>query len=898
MPYLSSLSPTAPVVAEVVSSLDSSSGHTLRLTMKAAGPSAVSNDTSHFLISIQDAGFTKPEKSFQISAAQLKAHFNDPENANSSLYEHNLEITDLSLEREGSAYAASIREHLVDNSQGPLISMSTFTKSGQPSAPVVSLLEKGVVAEGAGVNLGKFATVGIKLKVSVDGPNGGTALKRVYSKTTHQSAPGVYTSVDQPSMLLTEDDLATGYVVYNVDVPHSVKDSNHSTVVYVENVSGIDSEASDRILGNNDLRVAFALVSPVVSASTNSTSGVTVKLAPKFHEDNVAVKLSILARVAGGRANASYSSTDLMNAMAPTGDQLNKELEYEVKKVSNADGSAMVDLEPNTAYEFAAVLCGAAHSIPTISSNIPLYKLGVVSQSKNSNAVKGLKRASIAAINASLLNTNNLVVTKVADGDKYAGSLILSEIGYTPSMVPAGQSQLWTISSIVNDNKKKISRSLSSFETTPSSADLATLKALMVPASEMAKGATYELAVAEVLPFSATALAELPELKTQEGVHLHNGTHWVQLSNPKTVTFKDAISGSDIGKPNFVSLNAVKNLSSRNLLLKIDHSDMPEGLKINSLNIEVADSEAFDTSDAVFISTNPSGPAVKSLVVPVINGDAPEFLNVHLFPTLGSIVPVDLVNGKTYHVRVRYSAIQSGFTASKLSDDAATAYLTPLTSDDGALPAVAALTATPNVANKNITGSFVIPTAAGHTYLGATVRLHGDRITPGSELASQKLGATANKFSFGVASPQSSNYTVVVTPLFRKLSTLEEKAGSDNFANAKFPGQFKIVSLKVTKAPHGSNDVVNGQDIDGKSALKVTVKMADESVDNVEAIFVTIPHSVGNSLTLSRVGLTPEWEATFNSRPSIQYASFTPVVLAVATSVSGAGYDIQPRQKA
>lgn len=899
MPAVSSLSLTALPPAEVVFSSDSPSGLLLRMYMKGVGAAAVSADTSQFTLLIQDGEFKKAPHKVIITSGTLKTFFSELAGTTSSIYEQALEVSDLPYGSDGAIYAPSMREFFVDNTQGVILSLPTFTKSGKPSAPIVQLLDRGLLVPGTvAPNVGKVATTGVKVRVDLLGSTGGSDLKIVYASTTYQSGTGVYTTVDQTAVTLTDDDRSAGFLVFSYNVPNSIKDSSNSTVFYVENTAGMDSDPSERILCSNGLRVDFANDTPLVSASINSSSEITVKLAPNFYvEGDTSSKVSFLIRVAGGLATAPWFSTDSMNNAAPTGILLNQDSAYDIKKVSNAGGTAMVDIDANKVYELVAVMCAASDSLPAISANVPLYKLGVVSQSKNSNIVKGLKRASILAANASVMNTDNLVLTKLGPNEKVgAGSLVLSGLTYLPSTNPTGQAQMWDLSSTKDGVKKLITRSMSSFSTAASVTDLAAIKALTVPAADVAPSITYELSVTDVLPLSAAALLALPDLKGQDGVTYQSGTYWIKLDASKLLTFKDVIQASEVGKPSFISLNVVKSANYRTLLVNLEHPPMAEGLTLRQLIIDVADSEAFGSQDAVFISNIAAGPAVKSLTLPVNNGDAPEKVSLYTFATLGSTTPVDLSDGTKYNVKVGYVASQKGFSVTQASDESVQASLHPITSEDGVLTGVAALTATASAPNKSISGTFTVPAAvAGHTYLGCKVSLFASQIRAGSEIATISLGSTATSYAFSLYNLQENNYTVSVISQFRNIATLAGKEGSESYVFAKFPAKFKIFSSVILKAPYGTHDVLTGSAIDNKSALKINVTMYEESAPNVDIIIVTIPHSAGNSLTLARVGTTAVWSANFNAKEGIQYGTFMPVVVALATTVSGAGWDYAPR---
>jgi hypothetical protein len=895
---VSSLSTTVPPA--IVQSMDSESGLVLNMTMKAVGSAAVSADTSHIVLSIQDVEFRKPAKTVTITPSMLKSFFSEDLNSASSTYTEYIITTDLPFGPNGALYAFSAREHFTNGSQSAVISCPAFQKAGKPNPPSVTLLDKGTLVPGALLDVGKVATTGVKVKVDLTNGNGGSDLKKVYASTTHQSVAGTYTTVDQTAVNLTDDDRVNGFIVFTHDIPFSVKDSTSSTVFFVENTANIDSDPSELIRGSNGLRVEFNVSNPtpLLDASLGSTSEIKVTVAPNFYiEGDTAVKLSLLIRPLGGLTTAPWFSTDSMNLAAPTGTALNKETVYEIKKIANTAGIAMVDIDSNKVYEIVMVL--ATDNLPTISASVPIYKLGTISQSKNSNIVFGFQPAYILANNVSVLNTDSLVLTKVAPGSSGAGNLVLSGVTYTPSATPSGQSQLWELSSTNDSVKKLIARTLTSFSAITTAADLLTIKALVVPAAEVASSATYALTVTDVLPLSAAALAALPNLKTQKNVTLQSGTYWLALGSPKSSTFKDVIKASEVGKPVFASLNVVKySASTRSLLLKMEHLSMAEGLTIKTVYVDVADSDAFTSQDLVFVSNLAVGPAVKQLSLSVTNGDPLEYVNLYAFSALGGTTPMDLVDGKKYCARVTYAASQKGFSVTQTSDDFFETCLDPVSSDDGALPAVTGLTAVSNVTDKTVSGVFVVPSnPTGYTVSGIKVYLYGDKVQSGNEVASVTLGSSATTYSFRLTNPQDNNYTVVVVPLFKKTSSLEIKQGSENSILIKFPSKIKIVSLKITKAPHTSSDIISGSEIDGKSSMKVSVTMDDSCASNVDTIIVSMPSSTGNSLSLSRVSNTSVWATTFDAKTGIAYHLFVPSVFAFGTTASGAGWDYAPKNQ-
>jgi hypothetical protein len=870
------------------------------MAMKGAGAAAVADDLSSFTLSTQDVEFKTPSKQLIITSGTLKAYFALLANTTSATYEVDLPISSLSYGTEGAVYTSSLREYYTDTTQSAIISLNTLSKAGKPAAPLVELLDKGTLVTGtAAPNVGKVITNAIKVRVDLSGINGGSVLKSVYGSTTYQSGTATYVTVDQASIALTEEDLAAGFIVFTYNVPHALKDSNNATVIYLENSAGMDSDPSDKIMCSNALRVEFAVENPHVSASINSSSEITAKLAPNFYTEGAAsVKVSWLIRPAGGLATAGWFTTDSMNIAAPTGTVLNQESAYAVKKISNPGGTEVVDIEPNQVYELVAVLCAGPDSLPAISANVPLYKLGVVSQSKNSNIAKGYKCGFILTANASAMNTDNLVLTKVEPTAKEgAGNLALNGLVYTPSTNPTGQYQMWELSSTKDGVKKLIKRAVTNFTTAPSALDLATVKALTVPVAEVAQGVTYELKVTDVLSLSNAALLMLPSLKTQEITTLHAGTYWAALDLSKILKFKDTIVASEVGKPIFSSLTVVRTSATlRNVLLSMTHSKMAEGLKLKILVIELSKSEAFDSQDSVFISSSAAGPAVKKLQLTVVAGDAPEVLSLYTFAASGDTAPVDLSNNTKYFVKVTYAAVQTGFSVTQTSDQSVIATLDPVITEDGFFPAVSALTGIASAANKTISGTFALPTAvAGYAYLGCKVRLFLDYIEHGSEQSVQTLGPLATSYLFSISNPQEQNYTITVTPIYRNNSTLAFKDGSTNYITATFPKKIKIVSSEIRRAPYGANDVVNGSGIDNKLLLKLNVTMAEDSANNVDSVLVTIPHSGGGSLTLTRVGTTAVWSVSFNAKEGITYDIFTPIVIAIATTASGGGWDYAPK---
>jgi hypothetical protein len=585
-------------------------------------------------------------------------------------------------------------------------------------------------------------------------------------------------------------------------------DTTQTTHVILENQAGRNGPLSNVVVTSNDSRVVIAKDS-ILSVSYADADGVDVLLNRNFYQLSDPIKISVIARVAG---TSNYSTTNVINVDF---DPLEPLFAYNVSQIFIGDEPGiLVDLPVNIPYEFALV--AASENITATEILLEGKNSIVVSQSETSNSKKGQVFFSTPLTPLPLL-APDLTVDTVLAPDKMAGGIRVSGVKFTSSPYPANTKpyQSWTLTKFENGVATQLASDITQFSGDVT--DFTALKSFTVPKIAVNKAWSYELAVVEVYAIPPAMITCFPSITSQPNVMLVKNINYIPVGAVQKISFKDKVDPASIEAPDCVVVSVGRGVNDTEfLVLTINHADLSDKtLSISKLLIEVSTSDTFakpmwissvasdPTSDPTDASGNlvpDSSTAFKELAVEQDLKDPNEHVIVYIYQGATGDLQSEgqkLCPGAVYHVRVRYSVEQTGYSILTASSNYANANTEVLAGTSSfPLPGPASVSATADVINKTITGFFIVPSPIdipNGVVTGALIQLYGSDVK--NVLQEVRNGVNTmqqvnTNFSFSLKEIQSASYNIYVT-LYIKVGT-EQKTSTRSHTSVPFASRIKI----------------------------------------------------------------------------------------------------------
>jgi hypothetical protein len=874
----------------------------------------VSTDLEYleFFIHTVDSSAVKNVTTVCVGADQLNEFFSAPANSDANLFPRELLYEDLPFGDKGAAYSIYGIEHYSDGTQNDNFNIVKFTRTGPPGAPSLLLVNSGDLSNA--INQHSTGTVkGVKrtghqfnvlLRNVTDG---GSPFKRVYWSHMYE-ATGADSKVclqrNKGSREITAAEIKAGLIELKgsseVEFGLANVDTTQTTHVILENEAGRNGPISNIVVTSNDSRVVIAKDS-ILSVSYADADGVDVELNRNFYQLSDPIKISVIARVAG---TSNYSTTNVINVDFDPAEAL---FAYNVSQifalppvvvtgtgstaVTTQPSATLLDLPVNIPYEFALVAASddiAAALILSEGKNSL-----VVSQSETSNNKKGQAFFSTPLTPLPLL-APNLTVDTILAPDKMAGGIRVSGVTFTPSSYPenAKPHQSWTLSKVENGVATQLASDITQFS--GSVTDFTALKSFTVPKISVNKAWSYELAVVEVYAIPPAMITCFPSITSKPGVMLVKNINYIPVGAVQKISFKDKVDPATIEAPDCVVVSAGRGVNnSEFLVLTINHADLSDKtLSISKLLIEVSTSDTF--ANPMWISSVASDPedsssAFKELAVEQDPKDPNEHAIVYIYQDPAGAKQSEgqpLCPGAVYHVRVRYSVQQTGYSILTASSNYANANTEVLAGTSSfALPGPASVSATADVINKKITGFFIVPSPSdipNGVVTGALIQLYGSDVK--NVLQEVRNGVNTmqqvnTNFSFSLKEIQSASYNIYVT-LDIKVGT-ELKTSTRSHTSVPFASRIKISGYDIIRPPSTTRLSLNA--ITGQVGLRIRVTLTGD----VQHVLVAMPHANGQTLVLTQ-GLPNVWSANFSAMATPLL--FSPTILAIGL---GGDYDVE-----
>jgi hypothetical protein len=885
--------------------------------MKDPGVAAVNTDLEYleFFIHTVDSSAVKNVTTVCVGADELNVFFSVPANSQADVYPRELLYEDLPFGDKGAAYSIYCIEHFSDGTQkdeGAGFNIVKFTRTGPPGAPSLLLVNSGKLSTDTqeGTSVKGVKRTGHQFNVILQNvTDGGSPFKKIYwshmyeatgsdGKVCLQRKKGSreITAAEIKAGLIELKGPAVGVTAAEGDLVFGLAniDTTQTTHVILENEAGRNGAISNIVVTSNDSRVVIAKDS-ILSVSYAAADGVDVELNKNFYQRPDPIKISVIAKVAG---TSNYSTTNVINVVFDPNEPL---FAYNVSQIyvqppalpgtTTLPSKKLVDLPVNIPYEFALV----AASEDIIAAVILLEGRNsvAVSQSETSNSKKGQAFFSTPLTHLPLL-APDLTVNTVLAPDKMAGGIRVSGVTFTPSSYPenAKPHQSWTLSKVENGVATQLASDITQFSEPVT--DFTALKSFTVPKISVNKAWSYELAVVEVYAIPPAMITCFPSVTSQPGVMLVKNINYIPVGAVQKISFKDKVDPASIEAPDCVVVSAGRGvLNSEFLVLTINHADLSDKtLSISKILIQVSTSDTF--ANPMWISSVAEDPtdvstAFKELAVEQDPKDPNEHVIVYIYQNPAGEQQSQgqpLCPGAVYHVRVRYSVEQTGYSILTASSNYANANSDVLAGTSSfPLPGPASVSATADVINKKITGFFIVPSPSdipNGVVTGALIQLYGSDVK--NVLQEVRNGVNTmqqvnTNFSFSLKEIQSSSYNIYVT-LDIKVGT-EMKTSTRSHTSVPFASRIKISGYDIIKPPGSTRLSLNA--ITGQVGLRIRVTLTGD----VQHVLVAMPHANGQTLVLTQ-GLPNVWSANFSAMATPLL--FTPTILAIGL---GGDYDVE-----
>lgn len=900
------------------SSTPNSASLVLNIVMVRPGAEAVNTDLEYleFFIHTVDSSAAKNVTTVCVGADKLNEFFSAPANSDATVFPRELLFEDLPFGDKGAAYSIYGIEHYSNGSQNDVFDIEKFTRTGPPGAPSLLLVNSGNLSDainqhtsGAADGVKGVKRTGHQFNVLLRNvTDGGSPFKRIYWSHMYESTDNdgkVCLQRSKGNRLITAAEIKAGLI--ELKGPATVNatpaagelafglanvDTTQTTHVILENEAGRNGPISNIVVTSNDSRVVIAKDS-ILSVSYADSDRVEVELNRNFYQLSDQIKVSVIARVAG---TSNYSTTNVINVDF---DPLEPVFAYNVTKIfakpplqgTTQPPDTLLNLPVNIAYEFALV----AASTDIVATRILLEGKNslVVSQSETSNNKKGQAFFSTPLTPLPLL-APDLTVDTILAPDKMAGGIRVSGVTFTPSLYPENTKpyQSWTLTKFDNGVATQLASDITQFSEAVT--DFTALKSFTVPKISVNKAWSYELAVQEVYAIPPAMITCFPSITSRPNVMLVKNINYIPVGAVQKISFKDKVDPASIEAPDCLVVSAGRGVNNTEfLVLTINHAVLSDkSLSISKLLVEVSTSDTF--AKPMWISSVAEDPdtgssAFKELAVEQDEKDPNEHAIVYIYQNANGEKQSEgqpLCPGAVYHVRVRYSVEQTGYTILTASSNYANANSEVLAGTDSfPVPGPASVSATADVINKKITGFFIVPSPSdipNGVVTGALIQLYGSDVK--NVLQEVRNGVNTmqqvnTNFSFSLKEIQSASYNIYVT-LYIKVGT-ELKTSTRSHTSVPFASRIKISGYDIIKPPSTTRLSLNA--ITGLVGLRIRVTLTGD----VQHVLVAMPHANGQTLVLTQ-GLPNVWSANFSAMATPLL--FTPTILAIGL---GGDYDVE-----
>lgn len=905
------------------SSTPNSASLVLNLTMIESGVDAVSLDLEYleFFIHTVDSSAVKNVTTVCVGADKLNEWFSAPVNSGAFVFPRELLFDDLPFGDKGAAYSIYGIEHYTNGTQNDVFEIKKFTRTGPPGAPSLLLVNSGnlsnAISQQPGGSVKGVKRTGHQFNVLLRNvTDGGSPFKRIYWSHMYE-ATGVDGKVclqrNKGSRDITAAEIKAGLIELKGPATAAATaastelefglanvDTTQTTHVILENEAGRNGQISNIVVTSNDSRVVIAKDS-ILSVSYAAADGVDVELNRNFYQLSDPIKVSVIARVAG---TSNYSTTNVINVDF---DPVEPLFAYNVSQIfalppvqvtgtgssatTTQPSATLLDLPVNIAYEFALV--AASTDIAATLILLEGKNSLVVSQSETSNNKKGQAFFSTPLTPLPLL-APDLTVDTILAPDKMAGGIRVSGVTFTSSSYPenAKPYQSWTLTKFENGVATQLASDITQFSGPVT--DFTALKSFTVPKIAVNKAWSYELAVQEVYAIPPAMITCFPSITSRPNVMLVKNINYIPVGAVQKISFKDKVDPASIEAPDCLVVSAGRGVNNTEfLVLTINHAVLSDkSLSISKLLVEVSTSDTF--AKPMWISSVAEDPAsgssaFKELAVEQDLKDPNEHAIVYIYQNADGQLQSQgqpLCPGAVYHVRVRYSVEQTGYTILTASSNYANANTEVLAGTDSfPVPGPASVSGTADVINKKITGFFMVPSPSdipGGVVTGALIQLYGSDVK--NVLQEVRNGVNTmqqvnTNFSFSLKEIQSASYNIYVT-LYIKVGT-ELKTSTRSHTSVPFASRIKISGYDIIKPPSTTRLSLNA--ITGQVGLRIRVTLTGD----VQHVLVAMPHANGQTLVLTQ-GLPNVWSANFSAMATPLL--FSPTILAIGL---GGDYDVE-----